>query len=92
MSTTNNSFTQELSHCNARLDARLRDIGMTVKTYKAIKATTQLVGVLASSYAMAHPGVEPALPLVIIGGIILGPEYIEAKIGGDVGIQDGDRS
>ncbi|OIB56615.1 hypothetical protein [Natrialba sp. SSL1] len=50
---------------------------MNVQTYKAIKATTQLVGVVAMVFAM-ESGMDAGTAGLIIGAIVLGPEAIEA--------------
>ncbi|WP_395166336.1 hypothetical protein [Natrinema pallidum] len=58
---------------------------MGVKTYKAIKATAQLAGIVAMVHAM-NLGMDPGTAGTIIGAILLGPEYLEAKL---VGSEDG---
>lgn len=52
---------------------------MSVKTYKTIKATAQLAAILAVTYAMTI-GLDPETGGIIIGAIVLGPEYVEKKL------------
>lgn len=77
MSTSRPSLKQELEAYNARLDHRLRSrYGMTLKTFKTLKAATQLVGAAAGIYAM-HLGADPMLAFALVAFIIGGPEAIE---------------
>lgn len=81
MATTQHQLTTEICEYNHRLDAGLRrTVGISVQTYKVIKATAQLASVLAILFAMAKGGVDLDLAILVIGGIILGPEVIEAKL------------
>jgi len=52
---------------------------MTLKTYKLIKAVTQLVGAGAGIYAM-HLGAAPLATFAMMAVIISGPEALEYLI------------
>jgi len=80
------SFRDELASYNQDLEAVLRSrVGMTLKTFKLIKALTQLVGAAAGVYAMSE-GAPPFATFVIIATVVSGPEvleyFIEAQSGG----------
>lgn len=81
MATSNTpSLREELQDCNERLDRKLRaSIGMTIKTYKTVKALTQLVGAAAGIYAMSL-GAPPLAAFTIIAVIVSGPETLEYLI------------
>lgn len=80
MSTTNPSLKQELAQYNDDLDRCLRGrYGMTLKAFKAIKATTQLVGAGAGIYAMSK-GAPPLATFAMMTVIISGPEALEFLI------------
>lgn len=78
MATSNNpSLRDELQDCNDRLDHWLkRSLGMSLRTYKIIKAATQLVGAAAGIYAMSK-GAPPLAAFGMITTIIAGPETLE---------------
>jgi hypothetical protein len=85
---TNNqsSLRDELVSYNQDLEACLRSrVGMSLKTFKTIKALTQLVGAAAGVYAMSE-GAPPFATFVVIATVISGPEvleyFIEAQGGG----------
>jgi hypothetical protein len=80
MSTTRPSLREELDAYNDHLDDCLRSrFGMTLKTFKTIKALTQLAGALAGAYAM-YLGADPLLTIVLIATMVSGPEALEAVI------------
>lgn len=77
MATRNPSLHDEICEYNHRLDAALRQrVGITVRTYKAIKAMTQLAGAAAGVYAM-WLGADPMTAFVLIAVIVSGPEVAE---------------
>lgn len=49
---------------------------MTVKTYKLIKAVTQLVTIGAGMYAMSL-GADPMTTFILMAAIVTGPEGLE---------------
>ena len=49
---------------------------MTVRTYKAIKALTQLVATAAGFYALTV-GADPTLTYGFVAAILVGPELAE---------------
>lgn len=74
------SFRRELAEYNRSLDSCLRcQYGMTLTTFKTIKATTQLLGAAAGVYAM-HQGADPMASFALIAIIISGPEVMEYLI------------
>ena len=81
MATTNDpSLKQELDAYNDRLDSRLRSaLGMSIKAFKVIKASTQLVGAAAGIYAMSL-GAPPLASFALIAIIVSGPEALEYLI------------
>lgn len=80
MATNHPSLKQELDEYNASLDHSLRTrFGMTVKTFRLIKATTQLVGAGAGIYAMSL-GAPPLATFAMMAVIISGPEVMEHLI------------
>ena len=80
MATNNRSLKQELAEYNDSLDRCLRSrYGMTLKTFKTIKAATQLVGAAAGVYAM-YLGADPLLAFGLTAIIISGPETLEYVI------------
>lgn len=52
---------------------------MSFKTFKVLKATTQLVGMAGGVYAM-HLGLDPALGFGMMAFIWGGPEAIEVAL------------
>ena len=82
MSTTRPTLTQELVEYNDHLDRCLRrTLGMSIKTWKTIKATTQLVGVLGVLWLTTLPGeLDPQLAALLITIILGGAEAIEIII------------
>lgn len=77
MATRKPSLSVELQRYNNTLDAAMRHFfGMSVRTFKLIKAVTQLIGVGAGVYAMTL-GADPTTALVIIAFIYAGPEVAE---------------
>ncbi|MEA5387108.1 hypothetical protein VB779_08605 [Haloarculaceae archaeon H-GB11] len=71
---------QELEAYNESLDSCLKDrFGMTLRTFKTIKALTQLVGAAAGIYAMSL-GAAPLASFALIAIIISGPEALEYLI------------
>jgi|GEM_PF-1985160 len=80
MSTTNTTLLDEIAEYNDSLDDCLRGrFGMTLKTFKTIKATAQLVGAGAGVYAMSL-GAPPLATFALMAIIISGPEAIEYLI------------
>lgn len=87
MATNNNqSLRDDLASYNRDLEACLRArVGMSLKTFKVIKALTQLLGAAAGVYAMSK-GAPPFATFVLIATVVSGPEvleyFIEAQGGG----------
>jgi hypothetical protein len=74
------SLKDELESYNHDLDCRLRGrYGMTLKSFKVLKATTQLVGAAAGIYAM-QLGAPPLAAFALVAIIISGPESLEYLI------------
>lgn len=70
----------ELASYNTRLDRILRGrYGMSLQTFKTIKASAQLTGGLAGAYAM-YLGAPPWPTMVLVATIISGPEILEYLI------------
>lgn len=82
MSTTHPSFAKELAEYNDRLDHCLRcKYGMSINTWKTIKATAQLAGVLGVLWLVTLPGeLGPQLAALLITAIIGGAEAVEIII------------
>ena len=76
MSTTRSTLGDELHECNERIDAKLSKIGMSVKTFKLIKALTQLLGAGIGFYAMTQ-GADPLITYSLVAFVIGGPEAID---------------
>jgi predicted branched-subunit amino acid permease len=77
MATTNRPLHEEIRQHNSALDRILRArYGMSFRTFKVIKAITQLVGVVAGVYAMSL-GADPMTALALIALIYAGPEAAE---------------
>lgn len=77
MATKNPPLKRELAEYNDRLDHCLRSrYGMTLRVFKAIKLTTQLVGAAGGIYAMSL-GAPPLAALAMMTVIISGPEALE---------------
>lgn len=80
MSITHPSFSRDLKEYNQRLDHCLREnYGMTFRTWKTIKALTQLAGTGAAIYAMSL-GADPMTSLVLATVMVSGPEVLEYVI------------
>lgn len=80
MATNHRSLQEEIREHNSRLDRVLRArFNMSFRTFKVIKALTQLVGVVAGVYAMSL-GADPLTSLAIIGLIYAGPEAAEVVL------------
>lgn len=76
---TNNqpSLRDELASYNHNLSACLKErAGMSLKTFKTIKALTQLIGAGAGAYAMSK-GAPPGFMMVCITAVVSGPEILE---------------
>lgn len=82
MSTAQPRLADELEEYNDHLDRSLRrTLGMSIKTWKTIKATTQLIGVLGVLWHTTLPGeLDPPLAALLITAIIGGAEAIELII------------
>lgn len=79
---TNNqsSFRDELASYNRDLESCLKErVGMSFKTFKTIKALTQLVGACAGAYAMSQSA-DPGLMMILITTCVSGPEVLEYLI------------
>lgn len=77
---TNRTFTQDLEEYNSHLDHCLRSrFGVTFKTFKTLKAATQLVGTAAGVYAMSL-GADPLSTFALMALVITGPEGMEYLI------------
>jgi hypothetical protein len=80
MSTPNRSLKQELHEYNTGLDGCLRSrFGMSLRVFKVVKASTQLVGAGAGVYAMSL-GADPMTAFALIAFIVSGPEALEYLI------------
>jgi hypothetical protein len=80
MSTTRPSLKKELEEYNSNLDRCLRSrFGVTLKTFKTIKAAAQLAGAAAGIYAM-HLGADPMTSFALVAIILSGPEALEYLI------------
>lgn len=80
MATNRPTFTEELAAYNSHLDYCLRSrFGVTLKTFKSLKAATQLVGTAAGVYAMSL-GADPLSTFALMALIITGPEGMEYLI------------
>lgn len=80
MSTESRSLRTQLCHERSCLDRALRArIGISVRTYKALKLLTQLVGAGAGIYAMSL-GADPMTSFALIAAILMGPEAAEAAL------------
>lgn len=74
------SLKRELRAYNNRLDTRLRTrYGMTLRTFKLVKALTQLTGAGGGIYAMSL-GADPLTVFALITIIVSGPEALEYLI------------
>lgn len=82
MSTTQPTLAQELAAYNDHPDRCLRStLGMSIKTWETIKATTQLIGVLGVLWLVTLPGeLDPHLAALLITVILGGAETIEIII------------
>jgi len=79
---------ESIQKCNEAVSRRFR---VTLATYKTIKATAQLAGVVAGLY-MVQQGADPMTVYTIIGTILVGPEVFEYTIAnGDGQSRDDDR-
>ena len=67
---------ESIIKCNAAVARRL---GMSLAVYKTFKLLTQSAGVGAVIYAMSLGG-DPTTALLIIGGVLVGPEFLEFAI------------
>lgn len=83
MATNNNqSLRDELRAYNQDLESCLSErVGMSLKTFKLIKASTQFLGGAAGIYAM-YLGADPLLALAMTTGMVLGPEGLEQALEG----------
>lgn len=80
MAATNPSLSDELRSRNDCADRTLRRwTGMSFRLFKVIKATTQLVGMIAGIYAMIL-GADPITALMIMAAIWGGPEAVEVLL------------
>ena len=71
------SLSDEIRDYNSTLDRVLKSrYGMSFRTFKVIKATTQLIGVVAGVYAMSL-GADPMAAFALIALIYAGPEAAE---------------
>lgn len=64
----------EIRRCN---ETAARSLNMTVRTYKTIKAVTQLLAVAAGFYAMSL-GAPAFATFALVALIVSGPEAFEA--------------
>lgn len=71
------SLRDQLCDRNRRLDEAVRRrFGVSVTTFKALKAATQLLGVLGGIFAM-HQGAQPLQTLLLMTVMVHGPEFLE---------------
>lgn len=77
---TPQSLRDEIGAHRRRLDDCLQSrYHMSYRTFKTIKAVTQLVGMAAGVYAM-RLGADPGLALILMALIWGGPEAVEAAL------------
>lgn len=80
MVTKHRPLHEEIRAHNLTLDRILEArFGMSFRTFKIIKAVTQLVGVIAGVYAMTL-GADPMTALALIAMIYAGPEAAEVLL------------
>ena len=78
---------ESIQKCNEAVSRRFH---VTLAVYKTIKATTQLIGVAAGILAIQQ-GADPMTSLIVIGMILVGPEFFEYWITNEGQAQDLDR-
>jgi hypothetical protein len=74
MATTN--LREEIQTGNRNIEQRIGQLGMSLRTYKLIKAITQLVGAGAGIYAMSL-GADPLTAFALVAFIVSGPEALD---------------
>lgn len=80
MSTPHHSLTTELQEHHQRCDRRLKELtGMGYRTFRKIKAFTQLIGITGGWYAM-YLGADPGFALLLMTVMWAGPEAVEAVL------------
>lgn len=70
---------ESISRCQTTASERSR---VSLRTYKTIKATAQLLAVGAGIFAI-HQGADPMATFTIIGAIVAGPELLEYQWASD---------
>ncbi|ELZ35362.1 hypothetical protein [Halorubrum tebenquichense] len=71
---------QDVRRYNAALDARLQHRwGISVKLWKVLRATTDLVAVMLAGYAM-WLGADPGVALLVIAAVVVGVEAVEVIV------------
>jgi len=82
MATRESTLRDEICEYNNHLDESLRSrYGMSFRTFKVVKALTQLAGVGAAMYAMTL-GSPPLAALAMATIMVSGPEVLEILIEG----------
>jgi len=76
MATTRPTLGDEIASYHDRCEAALRPHGMSFRTFRIIKAVTQLVGMIAGIYAMPL-GADPLAALTLMTLLYGGPEAVE---------------
>lgn len=80
MSTSKSTLRDELAEYNQHLDSRLRSRwSVSLKTFKSIKALTQLAGVAVGFYAISQ-GADPLTAFALVAFLVNGPEALEYLI------------
>lgn len=71
---------ESIAKRNHDLDCTLkRRFGVGLKTYKTIKAVTQLASVATGFYAISQ-GADPTTTYALVAAILVGPEAVETVI------------
>ena len=70
-------LTTSITDCNRCLDATLRRrFGVTLRTYKTLKAFVQLVSAALAFYVVSQGG-DPLTTFALFTAILIGPEAVE---------------
>jgi hypothetical protein len=78
MATDKQTLAAELRQQESTLDAACRRrLGISVRTYKIIKALTQLIGAAGGVYALVWTPADPVTVYALLALIIVGPEAFE---------------
>lgn len=79
--TIGNALRRDIHEYNQSVERGLSraEVGISFVTYRAIKATVQLVGACLGGYAL-YLGVPPSLGLLLITIMVIGPEGIDTVL------------